>query len=121
MRDESPQSVRLRACDPPADRCQPVVLPPLVVDIGGGPARRFRDPPVAEHPVEGAVQSARLQLDVAIGQSRDFLKNGVAMAFFAGQSEQDVEFDRPQRHSVCSLYARRIEVKSIRREDVPES
>src|SRR4051812_34554408 len=95
-RHQAPQPVSFAAGDATPHRGQPVVLPPLVVEIDRRPARRFGDPAVLQHSVQRAIQRARLQLDLAVGQPGDFLEDGVAVTLFASESEQHVELDGPQ-------------------------
>src|SRR5262245_48972883 len=81
-----------------AEGRQTVIAAPFVVQIGRRPAARLDNPPVAEHPMQRAVQRARLDLQVALGEACDLLENGVAMKVVARQGEQDVELNRSERH-----------------------
>jgi hypothetical protein len=97
-----------------------VIAPAFVVQVGGRPAGRFGHPTVLEHAVEGPVQRARLQFEPAVGEGGDLLEDGVAMPFLGREGQQDVEFNRAERHQlgVRQLYAWHTE---FRREDQQKS
>jgi len=91
--DESRQPIGLRSGDAPAERRQPVITPPFIVDIGGRTARRFDDPTVFQHAVQRAIEGPWFELQGAVGEARNLLQDAVAVTFFPGKGEQDVEFD----------------------------
>src|SRR6185436_12667826 len=72
-------------------RRDPVVAPPLVVVFGRRAVASLDDQPLLEHPLDGAVERAGAQFQLAVGVGRDVLNDRVAVAVFTGQGEQDVE------------------------------
>ena len=103
--DEPPQPIGFGGRDPFPERRQAVVPPPFVVQVGGGAARRLGNPSVLEHPVQRPVERAGLELQFAVSEGRNLLEDVVAMALLRREGEQDVEFDRSERHW---LYARQL-------------
>src|SRR5476649_2810108 len=77
--DEAMQPLRLRRRDLAACRRQPVVPPPLIVLIRRRTPGRLDDPAVLQHPVQRAVEGARLELQLPLGEAGDFLQQAVAM------------------------------------------
>jgi hypothetical protein len=94
--DQTGQAVCLAGGDAAAEGRQPIVPPPLVIVLRRGAAAGFGDPPVVQHPVECTVERAGLEPQFAFGDALDFLQDAVAVPIFAGQRQQDVEFDAAQ-------------------------
>jgi hypothetical protein len=99
-RDQTGQSVCLVGRDAPAEGRQSIVPSSLVIVLRRRTSSGFGDPPVVEHSVECTVQGAGLEPQFAFGDAIDFLQDAVAVAILAGEREQHVKFDGPQRH-VC--------------------
>ena len=73
---------------------QQVIATPLVVFVGRGPAAALLDQPLFLHPLNGPVQRAGAEPDLAVGPGSDVLDDGVAVPLAIRESEQDVECRR---------------------------
>src|SRR5262249_39489755 len=95
--DERRQPARLRARRRLSERRDPVIAPPLVVHLGGGPLARLLDQALLEHPLDRAVQRPRPEPDLSAGPLRDLLEDRVAVPVFPGERYEDVERRLGQR------------------------
>src|SRR5205814_3372930 len=102
----------LRRCDAPPERRQPVVAPPLVVQIRGRTSRGLDDPAVLEHAMQRAIERSGLELQLAVGEAGHFLQQAVPVTLLGGEREEDVELDGSQGHiGAQQLYAPRTECR----------
>src|SRR6266550_2811778 len=77
-----PPRFGLRDCGPM--RRDPVVPPPLVVVFRRRPVPGFDDEPLLQHALDGAIERAGAELQLAAGPGKDILNDRVAMAVFLG-------------------------------------
>ena len=63
----------------------------------------FDDQVVVEHPLNGSIEGAGAEPDLAIRAGQDFLDDGVAVAVFVRQRHQDVKNRGLQHGSTISI------------------
>src|SRR4029079_9755106 len=69
----------LRLHDPPPQCCNPVISPPLIIEMRIGAVVRLFDKALREHLADGAVEDARAKRELPVGPSRDLALQGVAV------------------------------------------
>ena len=80
----------------------PVIPAALVVRFRGDTSLTLLDERGAQHPLDGAVERARQQSDLAVCPALDLLHDGVAVALLIGHGEQDAEHLRAQRELIVA-------------------
>jgi len=89
--------LRLGVHDLPSELRQAVIAAALVVLHRRRPAARFGDEPVAQRPLDHAVQRSGAEGHLPAGARFDLFQNAVAVAVGVAQREQDMEHHRGQR------------------------
>ena len=74
-----------------------VVAAPLVVERGRRPLAALVDQALFQHALDGAIERAGAQLQLAVCPRGDVLHDRVTMLFLAGQRHEDMKRRRRQR------------------------
>ncbi len=74
----------------------PVVPPPLVILLGGGPLMDLFDQILIEHPLNRPIEGACAQANVAIGARGNVLDDGIPVEVAFSQGHEDVKRCRLQ-------------------------
>ena len=101
--DEPFDAPELGARDGFAERRHPVVAAALVVQVGRGPLARLEDQPLLQHALDGSVERARAEPQLAARAGFDVLDDGVAVAILLRDGEQDVKRGGRQRQQCRDL------------------
>src|SRR6185503_10618175 len=121
--DQIGEPFRFAFGDRQALRRQPVVAPAILVGLVVQRDRQLLDQAVDQHALNRAVERARAEARLAVGEALDVLHDAVAVRFAVGKRQEDVEDSRRQQRRrlvvrLCSLLRRRAKganVWSLRR------
>src|SRR5580658_6570628 len=94
--DQLPHAHGFGLRHPLAQRRDPVIAAALVVQVRVGPLVGFFDQPLLQHLVDGAVQRAGAQIELAAGALQDLALQRIAVAFALTERQQHVEDGGPQ-------------------------
>ena len=87
----------------PAGLCHAVVAAPLIVEFRRRTFLHFFDQVIVDHALNGSIERARAQPDIAVRPGEHILDDGVTVAIFVGERQQDVEDRRLQHHLTISI------------------
>src|SRR5262249_52042685 len=113
--DQLRQPARFRLGHDATEWRDPVIAPPLVVQVGLGALPRLDEQPLLEHALNGAVQSAGAQLQLSIGPRSNVLNDGVSMPVFIGDGQQNMERrwrKRQQRSGIHAAIIATVDISS---------
>src|SRR5437867_4895136 len=102
-----------QVCEPPrfcprhcfSERRDPVIPPPLVVQLGGRTLPGFYDQTLLEHALDRPVQSPGAEFQLAARASRHVLDNCVSVPVFICKRHENVEGCRRQRKERRRIFA----------------
>ena len=97
------EPARFRFDHRPAERREPVILPPAVVVFRRRPGRGFFDQPGVEQPLQQRVERPGAQLDQPVGALVDLADDAVAVTLDVGEREQGVERQGRQGEEVSGI------------------
>src|SRR5688572_31336473 len=109
------QPVRFGTSDRPAEGGDAVIPPALIIELRGRPLIDLDDEIVVQHSLDGAVERARAQSDVAVRARQYFLDDPVAMTVLVGDGQDRKSTRLNSSHSQISYAVFCLKKKKISR------
>lgn len=107
--DQLAEAARFRSRRGGAERRDPVIATPLVVELGRRPIRGLDQKSLLEHSLNRSIQGARAHPKRAVGARLDVLDDPVAVPILVGERQEDVERRGRQRQQRVHVLAAEAE------------